>query len=63
MEKVTLTATDGTTTDFFPQSYTDAAISAAIASSGPTIVQPTDTEIDVMVSDGTMKKFIPAPTE
>lgn len=63
MDKITFTAADGTTTDYFPQSYTDAAVATAVAAlpvSGPTVVQPTDTEIDVMVSDGTMKKFVPA---
>lgn len=65
MEKVTFTAADGTATDYFPQSYTDAAVAAAVAAvpvAAPTVVQPTDTEIDIMVSDGTTKKFIPAPT-
>lgn len=31
MDKVTLTKADGTTEDFFPQSYTDAAVAAAVA--------------------------------
>jgi hypothetical protein len=57
MEKITVTNTDGSTEDFFPQSYTDAAVAAA-----KTVVEPTDTEVDIQVSDGTVKKFIPAPT-
>lgn len=63
MEKITVTNTDSSTEDFFPQSYTDAAVAAAVAAITPApIVEPTDTEVDIQVSDGTVKKFIPAPT-
>lgn len=61
MDKLTFTKADGTTEDFFPQSYTDAAVAAAVAAvpSTPTIA-PTEIEIDVLLSDGTTKKFVPA---
>lgn len=61
MDKVTFTAADGTTTDYFPQSYTDAAVAAAVAAvpTAPT-VEPTDTEVDILLSDGSTKKFVPA---
>lgn len=61
MEKVTVTAADGSTVDYFPQSYTDAAVAAALAAApiGP-VVAPTDVEVDIVLSDGTTKKFIPA---
>jgi len=26
------------------------------------VVAPTDTEVDILLSDGTTKKFVPAPT-
>lgn len=60
MEKVTLTAADGTTTEYFPQSYTDAAVAAAVAAvpAAPTVA-PTDTEVDITMSDGSVKKFVP----
>ena len=58
MPKVTVTAADGSTVDYFPQSYTDAAV-AAVSNPAP-VVAPTDTEIDVVLSDGTVKKFVPA---
>jgi hypothetical protein len=57
MPKVTLTNADGSTEDFFPQSYTDAAV--AVVTPAP-IVGPTDTEVDILLSDGTIKKFVPA---
>lgn len=41
MNKVTVTQEDGTTVDFFPQSYTDAAVSAAVAAA--TTPVPTQT--------------------
>jgi hypothetical protein len=57
MPKVTLTNADGTTEDFFPQSYTDAAVAAVTPAP---VVAPTDTEVDILLSDGTTKKFVPA---
>lgn len=46
--------TDGTIT------VTNADTTTAVFSSTPT-VSPTDTEVDILVSDGTTKKFVPAP--
>jgi hypothetical protein len=46
--KVTLTNADGSTQDFFPQSYTDAA--GAAASVPPVAVDAT--EVDLLLSDG-----------
>jgi hypothetical protein len=59
MPKVTLTNADGTTEDFFPQSYTDAAVTAAVAAI-PKGVAPTITEVDVKESDGTTVVTHPA---
>jgi hypothetical protein len=56
MPKVTLTNADGSTEDYFPQSYTDAAVQAAS-------VAPIDvdaTEVDLVLKDGSTKKFVPA---
>lgn len=61
MNKVTFTAEDGTTTDYFPQSYTDAAVASAVAAATPTpVVAPEATEVDIILTDGTTKKFVPA---
>ncbi len=61
MDKITFTAADGSTTDYFPQAYTDDAVAAAVAAITPApVVEPTDTEIDILVSDGSTKKFVPA---
>ena len=46
MPKITLTNADGSTQDFFPQSYIDDAIVAAATATGPN-VQITDTGITV----------------
>jgi hypothetical protein len=56
MPKVTLTDADGTTTDFFPQSYTDVAVAAA--SVAPIAIDAT--EVDLVLADGSTKKFVPA---
>lgn len=55
MAKVTLTNDDGTTQDFFDQAYTDAAVAAVTP-----IVAPEDVEVDITLSDGSIKKFVPA---
>lgn len=55
MQKVTITNDDGSTQDFFPQSYTDAAVAAATP-----VVSPEDVEVDIVLSDGSTKKFVPA---
>ena len=61
MEKVTFTSADGVTTDYFPQSYTDSAVQEALAVIVPApIVAPEATEVDVVLTDGTTKKFVPA---
>lgn len=56
MEKITFTAADGTLTDYFPQSYTDAAGTAALAGTA----KATITEVDVIESDGTEVKLTPS---
>lgn len=48
-DSVTLTKTDGTT-----DTYVNQATAAA------PVVQPTDTEVDLLMSDGSTKKFVPA---
>ncbi len=56
MPKVTLTNADGSTQDFFPQSYTDDAVAAA--KTAP--VNPSVTEVDLVLTDGSTKKFTAA---
>jgi hypothetical protein len=56
MPKVTLTNADGSTEDFFPQSYTDAAVAAAAVAP----VDPSVTEVDLLLTDGSTKKFVAA---
>lgn len=61
MAKLTLTADDGSTTDFFDQAYTDEAVKVAVAAITPAlIVAPEATEVDIILSDGNTKKFVPA---
>ena len=61
MDKITLTSADGSTQDFFPQSYTDAAVATAVAAVTPApVVAPEATEIDIILTDGSTKKFVPA---
>jgi hypothetical protein len=57
MPKVTLTNADGSTQDFFPQSYTDAAVAAAAPVN---TVEPEVNEVDLLLTDGTTKKFVAA---
>jgi hypothetical protein len=57
MPKVTLTNADGSTTDFFPQSYTDAAVAAVTPAN---TVAPEVTEVDLVLTDGSTKKFTAA---
>ncbi len=52
MDKFTHTAEDGTTTDYFPQSYTDAAVVAALANATTT----TPSEIDLKVGESVVIK-------
>lgn len=58
MNKITLIKEDGTIEDFFPQSYTDAAVAAAIAAI-PASAPDKIAEVDVIEADGTTEKFIP----
>lgn len=62
MTKATITLEDGSTVDLFDQSYTDDAVTAALANAGTTapVVTPDDVEVDLILSDGTTKKFVPA---
>lgn len=46
--KVTITQDDGSAQDFFPQSYTDAAVAAAVAN----VQHPKVQEVDVKMTDG-----------
>lgn len=57
--KLTVTNEDGSTQDFFPQSYTDAAI-AAMPANVVNSVQPEVDEVDLLLTDGSTKKFVPA---
>jgi hypothetical protein len=57
MPKVTLTNADGSTQDFFPQSYTDAAVAAVTPAN---TVAPEVTEVDLVPTDGSTKKFTAA---
>jgi hypothetical protein len=57
MQKVTITNDDGSTTDFFPQSYTDAAVAAVQTATGPNVLI-TDTGITVTHSDGSTQSFV-----
>jgi hypothetical protein len=61
MQKVTITNDDSSTQDFFPQSYTDAAVSTALAAQAPAnTVAPEVTEVDLVLTDGSSKKFVAA---
>ena len=61
MDKVTFTSADGTATDYFPQSYTDNAVTVAVAAVVPApVIAPEATEIDVLLTDGSVRKFVPA---
>lgn len=53
--KGTFTLADGSTVDLFDQAYTDAAVAAA-----KLVVAPETTEVDLELSDGSTKKFVPA---
>jgi hypothetical protein len=57
MQKVTVTNDDGSTEDFFPQSYTDAAVAAVTPAN---MVAPEVTEVDLVLTDGSTKKFTAA---
>jgi hypothetical protein len=61
MPKLTLTNADGSTQDFFPQSYTDAAVAAAVAAvpAQPPVADDT-VEVDLVKADGSTKKFVAA---
>lgn len=59
--KITVTNDDGTTEDFNGQAYTDAAVAAALAAqTPPNTVDPEVSEVDLVLTDGSMKKFIAA---
>jgi hypothetical protein len=59
MPKVTLTNEDGSTTDFFPQSYTDAAVAAVSNATGPNMTI-TDSGVTITHADGSTQSFVPA---
>lgn len=51
--EATITATDGTVTILHDQAYTDAAVAAVTGT-------PPVAEVDVVLTDGTTKKFVAA---
>ena len=57
MASVTLMNDDGSVVEFHDQAYTDAAVAAA---AGTPPVDAEATEVDVVMTDGTTKKFVPA---
>jgi hypothetical protein len=57
MQKVTIINDDGSTQDFFPQSYTDAAVAAVQPQ--PAVSDDT-VEVDLIKADGSTKKFVAA---
>lgn len=62
--KATITNADGSTVDLFDQAYTDAAVAAAVAAVPVTepvnTVTPEVTEVDLVLTDGSTKKFVAA---
>jgi hypothetical protein len=61
MQKITATNDDGSTQDFFPQSYTDAAVQQALQNQAPVnTVTPDVSEVDLVLTDGSTKKFVAA---
>ena len=61
MQKLTAVNDDGSAEDFFPQSYTDAAVAAAVAAvpAQPPVADDT-VEVDLIKADGSTKKFVAA---
>lgn len=57
--KFTLTHDDGTVEDLMDKVTVDKMVADAVAAVTPA-VDPEVTELDVMLSDGTTKKFVPA---
>jgi hypothetical protein len=52
MQKVAVINDDGSTQDFFPQSYTDAAVQQAIDTQAPAnAVSPDVSEVDLVLTD------------
>lgn len=63
MEKFTHTLADGSTQDFFPQSYTDAAVATALAavpaSASPEGFVPTEAQVQAAVDAGIIAAYTP----
>lgn len=59
MDKVTVTTADGASTDYFPQAYTDQAVATALTGTTPAVA-PEAVEVDLVLSDGSTKKFVAA---
>lgn len=57
--KATITQADGSTVDLFDQAYTDAAVAAAVQPPVNTVA-PEVTEVDLVLTDGSVQKFIKA---
>lgn len=61
MAKVTLTNDDGSTVDFVDQKAVDEAVAAAVAAITPApSVDPEAVEVDIILTDGSSKKFVAA---
>ncbi len=58
MDKIIHILADGSTVDYFPQSYTDEAVAAALAAAGN---QTSEVPKDVIIenTDGTSEKMVP----
>jgi hypothetical protein len=58
--KVTVTNADGSTTDFFPQSCTDAAVAAVQATANSTVAfVPTEAQVQAAVDAGVIAAYTP----
>ena len=61
MAKITLTNDDGSTVEFVNQAAVDAAVAAALAAQAPVnTVAPEVNEVDLLLTDGSTKKFVAA---
>jgi hypothetical protein len=62
MDKITHTAADGTSTDYFTQAYTDAAVAAALAAvptTPPEEFVPTEAQVQAAVDAGIIAAYTP----
>jgi hypothetical protein len=54
--KAIITNVDGSTVELFDQAYIDAAVAAALTTP---VVTPEDVEVELLLSDGSKKTFVP----